>query len=1095
MIGASRYRLLSLARYGLNNGRISCARALTTREGQQQALPKAQRRQEVAIPGLGSSHFGSFGADTPSPQSATPWQAEHNSDVQRVTQNAIIYELTKQQTRTIEKVVPWFLENMPESYFRQVPEKFRMDHIKAISAIKDANMELYLNLQSHLPDGRQVLTFIRPGTSPGTLLEMVKGFTKMDDYLPLTRLHVFSTKDESMSLNMFVYGTKKDTHLATRQSKAASASIILDLAEQAQQKEHADLQPSLWFERETLETYLQGCSDNYIRMGVNDPRRFLRQVQLFGIVSGTEGTAVHIDPADAATEGPGHYWVDVAVANSLPQVSLEHLCRLLFLHELDVTRARLDVLPDGDNGSVTLLRMLVVPVHNQRDHEDGTFETLRREIKRVKWLDPSTSNLVFERYTHLGVTRGEVITAFCALMHPVMAKVNPLAYSKASILETVTKERFIQHAAAIADIFLDRFNPDNTLSDEVYKARCDALRSIVETDVEDTIASELFYKMLNIIDNTLKTNVYMPDRYALALRLDPHVMVPPQKDEDLRHGELPYGIVFSHGRRFNGFQVRFRDISRGGLRLVTPKSSELHALESARHYDECYGLAFAQQLKNKDIPEGGSKAVCLIDTVGMSDTSRGFVMRKSVKAFTDSVLDLIVDTEETRANVVDRYGKKEVLYLGPDEQVIPEDINWVIRRAGYRGYETPAAFMSSKPRAGINHKEYGVTSEGVNVYLDVALRTILGINPKTTPFTIKMTGGPDGDVAGNELKILMREYGENAKVIGIADASGCAEDPDGLDHGELARLFTMALSIDQFDRAKLGSQGALHTVDNEDGVKARNSMHNRLKADAFIPCGGRPGTIDATNFRHFILQDGKTPSSKLIVEGANLFITAEARQKLFDEFGVIIVKDSSANKGGVITSSYEICAAMLLTEQEFFDHKDQIVAEVLDKLRGMAQLEAELLFREFEHFGGSLPDASQIISNCINNATDALSVALDTLPDGELETLLPLFRAHLPKTLADLSFDHVHERVPAQYIKNAISSCLASKMVYKEGTKFVAAQPPAKLAKIALKYMEKEKEIAALLESLKESNLPDEEKKRIVGLLEAGGARTAVQAF
>ena len=45
-------------------------------------------------------------------------------------------------------------------------------------------------------------------------------------------------------------------------------------------------------------------------------------------------------------------------------------------------------------------------------------------------------------------------------------------------------------------------------------------------------------------------------------------------------------------------------------------------------------------------------------------------------------------------------------------QVIPQDIDWVIKRAAQRGYDTPAAFMSSKPRAGINHKEYGVTSEG-----------------------------------------------------------------------------------------------------------------------------------------------------------------------------------------------------------------------------------------------------------------------------------------------------------------------------------------------------------------------------------------------
>jgi glutamate dehydrogenase len=141
------------------------------------------------------------------------------------------------------------------------------------------------------------------------------------------------------------------------------------------------------------------------------------------------------------------------------------------------------------------------------------------------------------------------------------------------------------------------------------------------------------------------------------------------------------------------------------------------------------------------LTEGGAKAVALIDTVGLSDSGKFFVMRKSVKAFTDTVLDLIVDTDVTNKHIVDLYGKKEVLYLGPDEQVLPEDINWIIKRAALRGYGTPAAFMSSKPRAGINHKEFGVTSEGVNVYLDVALRRALGIDPTKDSFTIKMTGG------------------------------------------------------------------------------------------------------------------------------------------------------------------------------------------------------------------------------------------------------------------------------------------------------------------------------------------------------------------
>jgi glutamate dehydrogenase len=81
--------------------------------------------------------------DTPLPSSrVTPWQAEHNHDIQSVTQKALIYELTQQQSRTIEDIVPWFLGNMPPSYFRQIPEAFRLSHVKAISAIKDANMDL-----------------------------------------------------------------------------------------------------------------------------------------------------------------------------------------------------------------------------------------------------------------------------------------------------------------------------------------------------------------------------------------------------------------------------------------------------------------------------------------------------------------------------------------------------------------------------------------------------------------------------------------------------------------------------------------------------------------------------------------------------------------------------------------------------------------------------------------------------------------------------------------------------------------------------------------------------------------------------------------
>ena len=61
-----------------------------------------------------------------------------------------------------------------------------------------------------------------------------------------------------------------------------------------------------------------------------------------------------------------------------------------------------------------------------------------------------------------------------------------------------------------------------------------------------------------------------------------------------------------HGLSFNGFHVRFRDISRGGVRVIksTPAT---YKQNRASQFMENYNLAYTQHLKNKDIPEGGSK--------------------------------------------------------------------------------------------------------------------------------------------------------------------------------------------------------------------------------------------------------------------------------------------------------------------------------------------------------------------------------------------------------------------------------------------------------------------------------------------------------
>ena len=51
------------------------------------------------------------------------------------------------------------------------------------------------------------------------------------------------------------------------------------------------------------------------------------------------------------------------------------------------------------------------------------------------------------------------------------------------------------------------------------------------------------------------------------------------------------------------------------LRIIIPQKEIQYAYAKSGLFDEVYGLSLAQQMKNylKDIPEGGAKAVLLIE--------------------------------------------------------------------------------------------------------------------------------------------------------------------------------------------------------------------------------------------------------------------------------------------------------------------------------------------------------------------------------------------------------------------------------------------------------------------------------------------------
>ena len=967
-------------------------------------------------------------------------QASPTDTEQPLDPTTVIDELTDSLRETAQEVVPWFLEQMPQMYFQDTKREAQLTHLRAIIAAKASGRPLELTIRSK--DGSE-WTAMRPRNAPGVLAELV---AELPTDRPLRAAKIHTSMDGQLVLDTFIFGQ----------------GALFDPTDPAQAEK---LRQTIAYARENtpewtasaITDYLHRCTEEYVL--TLTPLRMHKHWQMVRQITGTDSAIAVLEPEAEPTQSR----ITLAIGNSTTRTMLERIARRLSQSLITIHRAYLDIIDDRANGTISLLAFVVqAPDGNAVDPSSEIWRRVKNDLERLKWVGDDMIDLT-RRHPDLGLVDAEVILGLCNLAHQRLVKINAYAFDRSRIRRLA--ERHLPVVRKITQLLLDRFNPQAPLGDAEFEARSAQLKQMIDGEVDLEDSRTILHTLLQAVQATLRTNIHLEGRYAFALRIDPNFLVTSERQD------LPYGVFFVNGRAFTGFHVRFRDIARGGVRAVIPRGIDQHALESERLYDEVFNLASAQQLKNKDIPEGGAKAIVLVEP--------GSLVGRSVKGFVDSLIDLITPEPKTKSRIIDRFGHDELLYLGPDENITPDLIIWIVDRARRRGYPMPNALMSSKPGAGINHKEYGVTSEGVTVFLDSALKH-LGIDPRTQPFTVKITGGPDGDVAGNEIRILHREYGNNARIVGIADGSGCGEDPNGLDHDELLRLFKAALPIRHFDRTKLSPAGRIVTLDDPDGVNLRNTLHNRVIADAFIPAGGRPNAIHAGNWKQFLTKDG-TATSRLIVEGANIFLTAEARRHL-SERGVLIVKDSSANKCGVICSSFEISACMVLDEDEFLAIKEEFVTEVLDKLRMLARREADLLLRVHRHHPHiPLPDMSARLSHVMIRAGDAIHAALDHLVDQAPDLMRKLVIDHLPPILVSTAGPRLWERIPDAYLRSIMAKSLAARIVYRESFEALEMMPMGSIAEFALRYLLMEQERERLISEVAGSSLAD--KQRIADVL------------
>lgn len=945
-----------------------------------------------------------------------------------------------------DTLVPWFYQNMPEYYFLTHTEEEQLRHLHAILSAEVMTTQQAVVLKS--PCGTRI-THIMPGSDMASLVHSVSLLA--GDRIQTGRL--YTSKDKALRLDTFLLGKQP-----LCETKANPFQKALDLVK------NTHLEPESVQE---FGTFLATASEDYVDKF--EPNRAVRHFNMCRCVEGTERVHVNLDSDDEL----GFDRIMVAMANPPAKGVLLQALKVFEREGFEVARAYGDEFERDGSGRIAVLSFYLDREHGGLTEDSDRWRRLERQLRAIKWFAfHSLETLAGENNWEIG--RVMLMQAACEFSHQFLIRKNIYAYTSSKIVRTTLKHRDL--AELMAAYFEARFDPTiKERREELVSERQEAIHAALR-DVNDDISRKILGYMFRFFRHVLRTNYYMPNRFGLSFRMDPRVL-PPLPDE-----ERPYAFYCFHGPSSFGFHVRYRDMARGGVRVVRTWTQEQFEIESNRLFDEANQLARAQQYKNKDIPEGGSKAVILLGPTGEIDLA--------VKSMVDSLLDIIVTDEEGRLSphIVDYLNHEEIIYLGPDENITPAHIEWITERAAKRGFRWPNAFMSSKPRTGINHKRYGVTSEGVIVFTEEVLRS-MNIDPRKDPFTVKLTGGPAGDVASNVVRILHREFGDKARVVAMSDGHGAIYDPDGLDYDELFRLIDSEKRTSHFDPSKLTGRGAfVVSTETPEGIRLRDDLHNVAVADIFIPAGGRPDTMNMKNWQRFMLKDG-TPSARSVVEGANLFISPDARAKL-EKNGVLCVPGPSANKTGVICSSYEILAGLILTDDEFMAIKDEYVVQLLDILRLRARDEARLLLREYKYAAGlkTLTDISFEVSRAINSLGDTIveTLSKDVSDLRKDQALCELLLAYCPAVLVERHADRIVNNIPTRHQFALLAAFIASRILYAEGlgwiNKLTRVRP---VRDVVYAYLEEEKRVAAMAMQLRGSNLSD--KDELAGLIESSG--------
>jgi len=510
-----------------------------------------------------------------------------------------------------------------------------------------------------------------------------------------------------------------------------------------------------------------------------------------------------------------------------------------------------------------------------------------------------------------------------------------------------------------------RFDPSRPRDERAEAALHEEIRAGLDA-VASLDHDRILRNQLGLIDATLRTNAFDPDREVTAFKLrSGDVPAIPQP--------APLFEIYVYSPAMEGIHLRGGEVARGGIRWSDRQD----------YRTEVYGLMRAQLTKNAVIVPAGAKGGFYLKQPPADRTELKAEVERQYVRYIGGLLELtdnLVEGEVVHPDgmrVLDEDDTYLVVAADKGTATFSDTANRVSEE---RGFWLGDAFASGGS-SGYDHKALGITARGAWESVKRHFSE-LGVDVATDPFTAVGIGDMSGDVFGNGMLLSDR-----IRLVGAYDHRHVFLDPDpdpDAGFAERKRLFAMSpthpSSWDDYDRARISAGGgvwprtaksiplspqARAALGIEDEELAPNDLIRAiLRAPVDLLWNGGIGTVvkasDETDADAMdrasdaIRVDARDLRCRVVAEGGNLGFTRRARVE-FAAGGGLINADFIDNSGGVDCSDHEVNLKILLGLAERRGELDrpardallrEVTEDVVDHVLYDSFLQAQILSQE-----------------------------------------------------------------------------------------------------------------------------------------------------